>query len=184
MKKTNFIIATIMALALSFTSCSDDSSDGGSFVSFSGENYSGKWKGGFTDQYVIDVGEALPEPFASYHSSWTSGIGLREKNVNGIDSFPPNASRDYFYVAFNGNTIDNYNGGDSKGRILIRYANVNGGLAFKLTITTLDINKYNTDVIGGEFTGKDFAGKDIKGSFLFTNLGNNKWRWDTIPWDL
>ncbi|MCL2026539.1 MAG: hypothetical protein FWG92_07025 [Leptospirales bacterium] len=182
MKKTNFIVLTIMAmvLALCFASCdggSDSSSSGESpFISFSGTGYSGKWQSGFGDTHP----GIRTEPFASFRSGWTSCIGTRETlmTINYLDRDTPLLVADYFYIAFNNNVTGNYSGDNCI--IEIKYASAYQTI-FRLSSPVVDITEYNGDVIGGTFSGTDFGGRAVTGSFLFKNVGDGNWYWSQIP---
>ena len=181
MKKTNFIVLTVMAmtLALCFASCGgDDSSSSGEppYISFSGTGYSGKWQGGFDDTGHLGI---RPEPLASFGSGWTSCIGTRVTlfSVTLLNRSTPASAEDYFYIAFNGSGIGNYSGVSCI--IEIKYA-FEYHTTFRLTTPVVNITEYNGDVIGGTFSGIDFGGNAITGSFLFKNVGDDTWRF-AIP---
>ena len=179
MKKANFIFLSIMALALSFASCGDDSSpdEESSYVSFTGEGYnSGKWNGGFNDS----MSSVSREPFAAYKTSWTSCFGARETIISiSFFDYINNSCPDFVYVGFNGNTVRSYNG-TTECKVFIKYATAHYK-TFNVSSPVVTVTKYNSDVIAGEFSGKDFNNKDITGQFLFTNLGDGNWTGNS-PW--
>ena len=183
MKKTNFIILAVIGLALCFSSCGGgggSDSDESPYVSFSTTSYNsgGKWEQGFNsnDPNLIE------EPLASFRNSWTSCIGapiaIEQSYFTPSDG---TYADDYVYVAFKGDKIDQYSG-DGECKIIIRYSKVkNPGFITLTTPTTVNITKYNDDVIEGNFSGTN-SGNNVTGKFLFRNLGANKWYFTTQPY--
>jgi len=183
MKKSNFIFfgCLLITLALCFTSCGgdDSSSDEDSYISFSGTGYSSKFQNGSSE---INT-KTRDEPFASYQNSWTSCIGMREllDAVMFLGRQNPLTAKDYVYIAFSGNTIQEYSGSGNC-IVEIKYAAAYS-TTFRLTNPVVKVTKYNSNEIGGTFSGKDFSSNDITGKFLFTNIGDGKWYWfGLIPW--
>ena len=91
---------------------------------------------------------------------------------------PTTTNVGFLYVAFQGNEAKSYS--SSQCVIMVKSG---ASSAIKLTTHSVNITEYNSNVIGGTFSGDGIGGSFITGSFLFRNVGDDNWysSW-SIPW--
>jgi hypothetical protein len=175
MKKWNSLFLTaVITCIIGFTACggggSSDSPAAATpdpYVKFTvvGFSSSVEWIGGLSD---TGLGS---EPFSTLQGATTYGIGCNTTVASG--SFNKE-TMDHVIVVVEAGVTGTYTTGSCL--VQIRLLSYNGNVSFKLNNPVVIVTHYGSDYVEGTFTGTvPTLGDTVNGSFLFTNVGINKW---------